>query len=49
MRRTHRAAHAAIWLALALLLPAMLVGAFALRGAAPTDPAVRLPDRGADG
>jgi hypothetical protein len=31
MRRAHRRAHRAIWLALALLLPAILMGAAALR------------------
>jgi hypothetical protein len=44
MRRAHRRAHLAAWLALALLLPALLLGAFALRAAPPVDPAVRLPE-----
>jgi hypothetical protein len=44
VRRAHRSAHLA--LALAALLPALLLGAFALRGAAPVDPAVRLLDAG---
>lgn len=48
MRRTHRAAHATIWLTLALLLPAILIGAFVLRGAAPVESAVRLPDQNTD-
>lgn len=47
MRRRHRTAHAAIWAALALILPAMLAAAFALRGADPQGPfAERLPESG---
>lgn len=47
MRRTHRTAHVAIWAALALILPAMLTGAFALRGADPQEAlAERLPESG---
>lgn len=47
MRRRHRAAHAAIWAALALILPALLAAAFAIRGADPQGGLVeRLPENG---
>ncbi len=48
MRRRHRMMHLGVWAALALLLPGLLVGAYALRGAGPVDPAVRLPGTGPD-
>jgi hypothetical protein len=45
VRRAHRKAHAAVWAALALALPAVLVAAFALRGANPESRLVeRLPE-----
>ena len=48
MRRAHRSAHFTIWVALALILPALLIIAFALRGVPPGEPAAtRLPDTGA--
>jgi hypothetical protein len=37
MRRSHRAAHRRIWKALALLLPALLLGALALRQNGPAE------------
>ena len=37
MRRRHRAAHRRIWLLLAALLPALLLGALALRQNGPTE------------
>jgi hypothetical protein len=43
MRRRHRAAHARIWLVLAVLLPTALIAALALRQSGPGErPAVRL-------
>jgi hypothetical protein len=43
MRRAHRRAHGRIWLALAILLPLLLLAAAALRQAGPTEAAaVRL-------
>jgi hypothetical protein len=42
MRRGHRHAHRRIWLALALLLPAILLGGVLLRQTGPADPPVRI-------
>jgi hypothetical protein len=42
MRLRHRALHLRIWLALAVLLPAILLGALALRQAGPAAAPVRL-------
>jgi len=43
MRRRHRAAHARIWLVLAVLLPTALIAALALRQGGPGErPAVQL-------
>ena len=42
MRRRHRAWHGRIWLALALLLPAILLGGLALRPTGPAAPPMRL-------
>jgi hypothetical protein len=43
MRRRHRVAHRAIWLALAVLLPVVLIGAMSIRHDGPIEaPAVRL-------
>lgn len=43
MRRRHRAVHRRIWKLLAVLLPALLLGALALRQNGPTEAAaVRL-------
>ena len=43
MRRRHRAAHRAIWLVLAVLLPATVLLALALRPSGPVEaPAIRL-------
>jgi hypothetical protein len=42
VRLLHRRAHRAIWALLALLLPALLLGAAALRLAAPAPEAPRL-------
>lgn len=43
MQRRHRLAHRRIWMVLAVLLPALLLGAMALRQSGPTEAAaVRL-------
>jgi hypothetical protein len=42
MRLRHRALHLRIWLALAVLQPAILLGALALRQAGPAAAPVRL-------
>ena len=43
MLRRHRAAHAYMWKALAIFLPAMLIAALAIRQHGPTEkPAVQL-------
>ena len=42
MRLRHRALHLRIWLALAALLPAILLGALALRQSGPAEAPVRL-------
>jgi hypothetical protein len=43
MRRRHRAAHRAIWTVLAVLLPAVILVALALRPSGPLEaPAVQL-------
>lgn len=42
MRLRHRALHLRIWLVLAALLPAILLGALALRQAGPAEPPRRL-------
>ena len=43
MQRRHRTAHACIWKALAIFLPAMLIAALAVRQHGPTEkPAVQL-------
>ena len=43
MQRRHRTAHARIWTALAIIIPAVLIAALALRQYGPTEkPAVRI-------
>jgi hypothetical protein len=43
MRRRHRLAHRWIWRVLAIVLPAILVGALAIRPSGPLEaPAIRL-------
>lgn len=43
MQRRHRAAHRVIWLVLAVLLPAILIGAMSVRRNGPIEaPQVRL-------
>lgn len=52
MQRAHRAAHRRIWIVLAILIPAILIGAMLVRQANPeNEPAVRLapPSTGAAG
>ena len=45
MQRRHRAAHAYMWKALAIFLPAMLIAALAIRQHGPTEkPAVQLEE-----
>jgi|GEM_PF-4718182 len=46
MRLRHRRAHAAAWIALAVLLPALLVAAFALRDGPATEPPRQLAPPG---
>ncbi|MFZ4406683.1 MAG: hypothetical protein ACOYOH_05055 [Paracraurococcus sp.] len=42
MRLRHRALHLRLWLVLAALLPAILLGALAMRQGVPADAPVRL-------
>jgi hypothetical protein len=50
VRRAHRSAHAAVWAALAVLLPAILAAAFLLRAVdAPQPLSVRIAPPAADG
>lgn len=50
MRRAHRSAHAAVWAALAVVLPAILLAAFLVRGVDAPDPlSVRIAPPPADG
>jgi hypothetical protein len=42
MRTRHRRVHLRLWLALAVLLPAILLGGAALRQWRPADPPLRL-------
>jgi hypothetical protein len=42
MQRRHRTAHLRIWLGLAVVLPALLVGGWLLRPSVPPDAPVRL-------
>jgi hypothetical protein len=43
MRRRHRTMHRAVWLILAVLLPAILIGAMSIRRNGPLEaPAIRL-------
>jgi hypothetical protein len=43
MRRRHRAMHRTVWVILAVLLPAILIGAMSIRRDGPTEaPAIRL-------
>ena len=49
MQRRHRAAHACMWKALAIFLPAMLIAALAIRQHGPTEkPAVQLEEPAAE-
>jgi len=49
VRRAHRSAHAVVWVALAVLLPALLVAAVLLRGVdAPEPLSVRIAPPPAD-
>jgi len=47
VRLRHRRLHLRVWLALALLLPAILLGGLALRQDGPADAPVRLAHPGA--
>lgn len=43
MQRRHRAMHRTVWVILAVLLPAILIGAMSIRRDGPTEaPAIRL-------
>jgi hypothetical protein len=42
MQTRHRRAHLRIWIGLALLLPALLLGGLALRQSGPADAPVRI-------
>jgi hypothetical protein len=43
MRRRHRATHRTVWAIMAVLLPAILIGALSIRRDGPLDaPAIRL-------